>query len=204
MFVGVFMLSKCAIYMTNKLKNYINISDNEKDVYIYGFELLLSNLSTMLIILSISILLGNILYTLSFVWFFFVPRLFCGGLHANTHLKCALMSNVIFVSTVIISKFSINLDLRFFIIVLLVPSLIITSVLSPIVNKNHPISNKTHKRNKIISISLSLINFTIIILTLYIITSNEIAVCSMLSFIWVAILMLIENLKQRRNQNGVN
>lgn len=198
------MLTKYAAYLTNRLNNHISISDNEKDVYIYGFELLLSNLSTMLIISVISILFGNIFYTLSFAWFFFIPRLFCGGLHANTHLKCTLMSNAIFISIVIISKFIVYSTSNFFIIMFLVLSLIVISIFSPVINKNHPISDKTYKKNKIISLSLSLINFAIIIFALYITANNEIVACSALSFIWVTILIFIEKLKQRRTQNGIN
>lgn len=197
------MLTKCATFLTNKLNNNINFSDEEKDICIYGFELLLSNLSTMFIMLIISIIFGNILYVLSFICVFFVPRLFCGGLHANTHLKCTLMSNAIFISVVIISKFLIYFNLEVFIVLLLVPSMIVTSVFSPVINKNHPISDKTYKRNRVISLSLSLINFAIIIFALYI-TNNEIVICSALSFIWVTILIFIEKLKQRRTQNGIN
>ena len=189
--------------MTNRLNNNIDKLENEKEIYIYGFELLLSNSFTMLIILVISILFGNIFYILSFVWFFFIPRLFCGGLHANTHLICTLMSNAIFISVVIISIFLIYFNLEVFIVLLLVPSMIVTSVFSPVINKNHPISDKTYKRNRVISLSLSLINFAIIIFALYI-TNNEIVICSALSFIWVTILIFIEKLKQRRTQNGIN
>ena len=53
------MLTKCATFLTNKLNNNINFSDEEKDICIYGFELLLSNLSTMFIMLIISIIFGN-------------------------------------------------------------------------------------------------------------------------------------------------
>ena len=81
--------------------------------------------------------------------------------------------------------------------------MIVTSVFSPVINKNHPISDKTYKRNRVISLSLSLINFAIIIFALYI-TNNEIVICSALSFIWVTILIFIEKLKQRRTQNGIN
>jgi len=204
MFAGVFMLTKCAVFLTNKLNKNINFSDEEKDIYIYGFELLLSNLSTMFAMLIISIIFGNMLYIISFICIFFVPRLFCGGLHANSHLKCAIATNAIFISTIILSKLSVYIDLDFEIVVLSSLSLFPIIILCPAVNANHPISKKAYKRNKIISIVISIINISVII-TLFLITKfTEIVSFSGISFIWVSILMLIESLKQRRKSNGNN
>lgn len=198
------MLTKYAAYLTNRLNNHINISDNEKEIYIYGFELLLSNSFTMLIILVISILFGNIFYILSFVWFFFIPRLFCGGLHANSHLKCSIMTNTIFISTIILSKLFVYMNLESAIVILSTLSLIPIIALCPVVNANHPISKKTYKKNKKISIAISIINISVIIISFSVANFTEIVIFSGVSFIWVSILILIESLKQRRENNGNN
>ena len=192
------MLTKCATFLTNKLNNNINFSDEEKDICIYGFELLLSNLSTMFIMLIISIIFGNILYVLSFICVFFVPRLFCGGLHANSHLKCSIMTNTIFISTIILSKLFVYMNLESAIVILSTLSLIPIIALCPVVNANHPISKKTYKKNKKISIAIS------IIISFSVANFTEIVIFSGVSFIWVSILILIESLKQRRENNGNN
>ena len=200
---GVFMLTKCATFLTNKLNNNINFSDEEKDICIYGFELLLSNLSTMFIMLIISIIFGNILYVLSFICVFFVPRLFCGGLHANSHLKCSIMTNTIFIS-IILSKLFVYMNLESAIVILSTLSLIPIIALCPVVNVNHPISKKTYKKNKKISIAISIINISVIIISFSVANFTEIVIFSGVSFIWVSILILIESLKQRRENNGNN
>lgn len=198
------MLTKCATFLTNKLNSNLNFSDDEKDIYIYGFELLLSNLSTMLIMLIISVLFCNIFYILSFICIFFVPRLFCGGLHANSHLKCTLMTNAIFISTIILSKLFVYMNLEFVIVILSALSLIVIITLCPIVNANHPVSKKTYKKNKKFSIVISIINILAIIVLFCLTNCTEITTFSGISFIWVSILVLIESLKQRRGNNGNN
>ncbi len=198
------MLTKCATFLTNKLNKNINFSDNEKDIYIYGFELLLSNLSTMFIMLIISIIFDDILYILSFIYIFFVPRLFCGGLHANSHLKCAIMTNAIFISTIIFSKLFVYMNLEFAIVILSTLSLIPIITLCPVVNANHPMSKKTYKKNRKISIVISIINISVIISLFCVTNFAEIVTFSGVSFIWVSILILIESLKQRRENNGNN
>ena len=72
------MLTKCATFLTNKLNNNINFSDEEKDICIYGFELLLSNLSTMFIMLIISIIFGNILLKIYEYYEFQMKYIFIG------------------------------------------------------------------------------------------------------------------------------
>jgi accessory gene regulator B len=198
------MLTKCATFLTNKLNSNLNFSDDEKDIYIYGFELLLSNLLTMFIMLIISILFGNIFYILSFICIFFVPRLFCGGLHANSHLKCTLMTNAIFISTIILSKLFVYMNLEFAIIILSALSLIVIVTLCPIVNTNHPVSEKRYKKNKRFSIVISIINILAIVVLFCSTNCAEITTFSGVLFIWVSILVLIESLKQRRENNGNN
>lgn len=198
------MLTKCATLLTNRLNNNMGFSDKEKEIYIYGFELLLSNLSTMFIMLIISLLFGNILYPLSFLLIFFVPRLFCGGLHANTHFKCSLMTNAIFISTIIISKLLVYVNFGTPTVILSVLSLIVIIKLCPVVNVNHPVSEKIYKRNKKFSLIISII-IASTILSLFCLTNlTEIVTFSSVSFIWVSILILIETLKQRREHNGNN
>ena len=59
MFVrGVFMFAKYASLLTEKLNKQMNFSDEEKEIYEYGFELLLSIVVTMAIVVSISLMLN--------------------------------------------------------------------------------------------------------------------------------------------------
>ena len=97
------MFAKYASLLTEKLNKQMNFSDEEKEIYEYGFELLLSIVVTMAIVISISLIAGNVFYSISFFLFFFVPRLFIGGLHASSHLKCTIMTVATFIFTIISS-----------------------------------------------------------------------------------------------------
>lgn len=65
------MLNKSATCLVGLLEKYYALSDEERPVYIYGFELLLSTLSSMITIISISIIIGEPSYAMFFLLFFF-------------------------------------------------------------------------------------------------------------------------------------
>ena len=65
------MFAKYASLLTEKLNKQMNFSDEEKEIYEYGFELLLSIVVTMAIVISISLIAGNVFYSISFFLFFF-------------------------------------------------------------------------------------------------------------------------------------
>lgn len=114
------------------------------------------------------------------------------------------MTNTIFISTIILSKLFVYMNLESAIVILSTLSLIPIIALCPVVNVNHPISKKTYKKNKKISIAISIINISVIIISFSVANFTEIVIFSGVSFIWVSILILIESLKQRRENNGNN
>ena len=64
------------------------VKQDDRDIYVYGMDVLLSTASSIVCILVLGILLGRIPDTLLFLAFFTVLRGVAGGYHADTHLKC--------------------------------------------------------------------------------------------------------------------
>ncbi len=198
------MLEKCTFLLTEKLNSQMHFTAEEKEVYVYGFELLLSNLITMAIICIISVILGNIFYAISFFLFFFLLRLFSGGLHASSHFKCISLTISTFIFTVIASKLFEYGKYEHFIVLMSLISFFIISLLSPIVNLNHPISRESYSKNKKISVFLSTVYLIVICFMIFKTPHVNIGIHSALSFISVSIFLIIEIIKERRNKNEKN
>lgn len=76
-------------------KNIITNSDQE--VFTYGCQLIISSFCSISSILLLSFFI-NITYGILFLLFFFPIRLFCGGFHASSYIKCFLCTNTIFIT----------------------------------------------------------------------------------------------------------
>lgn len=90
------MLHSCAEYLTHTLYRHCPLSEEKRPVFVYGFELSLSTLSSILSIILLSIIFKNVYSSLLFLYTFFFLRLFSGGYHAPTYSKCFILTNAIF------------------------------------------------------------------------------------------------------------
>lgn len=192
------MLNKSANCLVRLLEKYYALSDKERPVYIYGFELLLSTLSSMITIISISIIVGNPSYAMFFMLFFFSLRLFTGGCHANTYLKCFITTNIIFTSTILLTKLALFLEFKWIFPILVTISTAIVWIFSPIKNNNHPCSDETYIKNKTKARFLSSV-YSLIFICLYSFTSfDDIAINSAWHLIMVSVMIIIEKIRTYR------
>jgi accessory gene regulator B len=65
--------------------------EEDRDVYVYGLDVLLSTSANILCMLAIGILLNLALEAAVFLLLFSVLRSAAGGYHADTHFKCFLI-----------------------------------------------------------------------------------------------------------------
>lgn len=196
------MLNKCACYCVKKLEKYYPIESDDKDVFVYGFEILFSTLFSLSSVTILSLLLGHIGYALFFLLFFFSLRLFCGGYHASTYAKCFIITNLTFLSTVAYTYLVMLTKLYFLMPVLFFLSAVIIWIFSPVQNENHPCSEKTLRKNKIISRSLVCIYSLVYILIFVLASDKHLAVNAAWSFISVSIMIIIEKIKQKGVKNN--
>ena len=196
------MLNRCACYCVKKLEKYYPIASDDRDVYIYGFEILFSTLFSLSSVTILSLLLGHIGYALFFLLFFFSLRLFCGGYHASTYAKCFIITNLTFLSTVAYTCLIMLAKLSFIMPVLFLVSAVIIWIFAPVQNENHPCSEKTLRKNKIISRSLVCLYSLVYILIFVLASDKQIAVNAAWSFISVSIMIIIEKIKQKGVKNN--
>ncbi len=157
------------------------ITKDDREIYEYGFELLIASLIGYALVLITSFLLGMFWQGVLFLAEFVVIRNYTGGYHADSHLKCnaLLIATVLFVLT--ISK----IPIPYLYLILMYLSYLVTVVIyAPLENKNKPLNLTKSKKYKKISIALSLIvgiiattlstiniTFTkVVILTIFVVT----------------------------------
>lgn len=194
------MLNRCAVRCTEWLGKHCLITEEEEPIYVYGFELSISTLLSLTSILLLSLIIGHPGYALFFLLFFFTVRLFCGGYHASTYVRCFIITNSIFVSTVVLTEIVLKLGLTKFMPILFAISAIIVFIFSPVRNENHPCSEKTFLKNKRISRCLSCSYLVLYMIMFFLLKSERLLINSAWSFIWVSIMIVIEKIKQRKEE----
>lgn len=129
------------------------IKKHEKEIYVYGTQLVISSIINLLICITISLLLGELINGLIFFAIFSSLRRFTGGFHCKTFLMC----NVVFSSVVALALLS-NIFLGevfenyVTVIVTAIFNLICILLFSPIYNENKKLTYIQKKRFLISSI----------------------------------------------------
>lgn len=193
--------------MLHRLSERIALSvcnDSDKiplDVYIYGFELLVSSVIETISLLLIGLLTGKLIDTIIFIISFSSIRVFSGGYHANSYLKCFIVT-VAYYLLVLFSAYIMlafpNRTIILIAIITLFLSLILFILMSPVKSKGKSILN--YKKQKMLSIISLFINaiVPIILLTLY---QNNILIIVYPTIICVDVLIIIESLKKGDEKN---
>ncbi len=184
------MINKCANVCFNAVLGNKEMEKDEKEVYIYGFEIILSTVSSFLFMFLFSLLIGRPLYALIFFAIFYVLRLYCGGFHAKTYFKCFVATNSLFILLVVLTQVVSLFNIDFILPYLLLISYLVIIMFSPIKNINHPCSKKTMNKNKIKAILIASVYFTVLVVMYFLKIRGVYFVHSALSFILVSIMML--------------
>lgn len=72
------------------------IKDDDSEIISYGIDLFISSLVELISIFVISIFVGNLKETLFFFISFIPLRIYAGGYHANTKIRCYIVSLVVY------------------------------------------------------------------------------------------------------------
>ena len=189
------MTNRVAVKIADFLCKNNTIRDEDKDIYIYGFEIFFSNLINFTIVVVLGYLLGLFFNAMLFYIAFVITRSYSGGYHASTYLKC----NIIFASVFLITMFTSRLLLpTISLVYLLVFMAIYIGCIfeyAPIENSNKPLLESDKLKYRKISIVIS-ICFTVSVVILYFI-AKEYAATLTLTLVAVAMLMLIEVNKRK-------
>ena len=86
------------------------IKQDEKEIYQYGFELILNDVITFGLILLLSVLFWNVRYAIEFLAVFCLTRIYCGGYHASKSYICRITMITIFCCIYLITAVILSLN----------------------------------------------------------------------------------------------
>lgn len=132
------MLQQVASDLTQLLLKKEIVREQDKEIYIYGFEAMLSTIINAILVLTIGILTGLLLETLIFIISFALLRVYCGGYHAKTHVGCILMFLIIYGSAMLAPYLIRAQYYGLFSIAISGVSLLVILIYAPIEHKNRP------------------------------------------------------------------
>ena len=186
-------LNKIARKLTAKLLIQNIIPEDYADIYIYGFELLLSFMFSTSVIVLAGVLCGRLVQTIAFLVVFIVLRSFTGGYHALQYWFCSVVTFSIFGLVLLTSEF-VEVSLIFYIL-LSVIGIVTIALMVPVENLNKPLSDGQKKKYKIISFSLFIIFVALGAVINYF--DNSVGSVVFFTLITDLLLLFIKNRKER-------
>lgn len=162
------MISKVSNRITQKLVKRNIISDEEKELYDYGLFMIISYMTFFLISILFGIALNILFPSILFYISFCLVRNFAGGIHANSEIKCDIITTV----SIIISEILIRLFIDYVFVKLAFLMLVIASVclclIKPVATTQKEISQQEklhfHKIVVVLTVTFFIISIISIIL----------------------------------------
>ena len=152
--------------ISNKITNVL-FSDSERypiEVYTYGIEIILSSLLGCSSVIIISILFGNIFEGIIYITVLSLIRIFAGGYHADTYLKCNIITVTSFCISLMIHKFYVNRLIVYTPAIMIAFALFVFTILcfyAPVDNENKPVAENDKIKFKRISLIIAFFIFLI-------------------------------------------
>lgn len=194
---GEKVIHKLASKLTEITCSNKKISPSMIEVYTYGFEIAISSFLNFVLVLSCGIVIGDILASIIYLFVFIFLRLFTGGYHATSYLRCNIVMVVSFLLTFALYRTLIwlNSDIRILEAILLADAVPII-LFAPVKNSHKELTPSKVKKFQVISIvificlsglSMTAVLFEIKYGTLMIVTLTA-----------VSVMILVEIFMQRR------
>ncbi len=173
------------------------VPEEQRDIYEYGFELSISSVIGILIVLAIGLVSGKFWESVVFYIVFCFTRLFTGGFHAPSYLLCKLVFAGVLVAVLLINWLFHGIE-DYYWFVLYLYSLIIVCQFAPVDNPNKRLDRREKIRCKIISIIEMVVWLAVMLL--FMSFNSELYHTVALTLFFVANLMLLGIHYERRKK----
>ena len=172
-------------------------SEEQREIYQYGFELWVSSAIGILMVLAIGIISGKFWESVVFYIVFCSIRLFSGGFHAPTYLLCKITLAAVLI-LVLVLDWLLGGIADYYWSILYLYSLIIVCRFAPVENHNKKLTKHEKVRSKIISIVEMMI--CPFVMLLFNSLNSELDHIVALTLFFVANLMLLGIIYERRKK----
>ncbi|MGM9970392.1 MAG: accessory gene regulator ArgB-like protein [Anaeroplasma sp.] len=161
------MINQLATLLTNHYIKKGKIDPDDKEVYVYCFDIAISTVLNFAILIIIALCTKTYIESLCFGICFVTLRNYAGGLHAKTHLGCSILLIVVilvWVATINYVEVEYLKPMSYIFVVISAPVILL---LAPVDNANNVLDANQTKKYKIktlIVIFISLIGYLILFL----------------------------------------
>lgn len=136
------MISKLSEKITNTLVVKNTISEDDRELYEYGFFMLFSNLYFIVITCIFGLIFGVFFESLIFFISFMLIRKYAGGYHAKTETRCQIVSTLSILISILVIRF-VNFDgISVILLAITAISSILIFAFAPLDTPEKPLSKK--------------------------------------------------------------
>ena len=164
------------------------IQTDRRSIYKYGINQMLNMLLNTLTFLLVGLLFHKITETVIFTSAYIPLRIYAGGFHAKTPLRCWCISAIMIIAVMIIINYADNYVFVYDIFSLIAAGLILA--LSPIEDKNKPLDKVEKKIYKKRCIIVLVIEFLLLIVFRFF-QNDNFSICIEMTWITLSLMLLI-------------
>ncbi len=168
----------------------------------YGLELMLSSLGEILFVIILSAFCGNFVQTLVFFAGFIPLRVYAGGYHADTRLRCFLILLVIYAIFTVLLHILPTQIYQYIIYGAAVLSVIIVCAMAPLAHSRKNMNEKEIKTFRKIAIAICLIEAILVVSGSVIFKNNIYILSFVFGQIAVTFSMVAADIKNKIKERG--
>lgn len=171
--------------------------EEKREIYRYGFEIVISAIINVTIVFLIGLVFRNLRGALLFYVLFIFLRRYCGGYHAETYLGCNTIFAFTMIMVLIITRYYIYISSLVLITTAFISFLIVLRY-SPLIHKNKMVSEVEVEKYRIISCVFSF--FLLILVSVFSMNCKEIAILITMAMEVTSFAMIVTVLQERRRK----
>lgn len=140
------------------------IKDEEYDLYLYGFEILIAFIVNIITILLMGCALNRFYETIAFLICYCPIRQFAGGYHADNYKRCLLVFTLVYLTNMFILEKLMYNSYDCTILIGAIISALGICFMAPLEHRNNPLSNSDKVKYKHITMIIVIIIFILSII----------------------------------------
>ena len=195
------MIGRIASGVVEKLTDSTIISDSEKELYQYGFFILISQILYFIITIIMGILLDIVSLSVVFYISFQFIRRYAGGIHASSELKCEIISTTSIIICLLCVKSNVMFDMQIPTLILTLFASIVIFILCPLDTPEKPLAKEELRYIRKISLIVLAIMLSISIIAIVISLTIAYPIC--FSIILESIFLVAGKIKREHSNKNV-
>lgn len=195
------MYKRLSIRITNFLVHHKFVSEEDTEIYIFSFQIILSTLISSIFIILWAVIFKQTINTILFFIGFFLCRKCSGGYHAKSQFACFIFTQLIFLSFLTIITFFDFLNNKTCMILITLFSNFIIFFLAPVDNENKPLSDTEILKFRKQSKYFILANTLLLLFSLYIPIFFDKYICYILGVSAISLMLILGKFK---NSTSIN